>query len=139
MTLVSITRFTSKDQGTFGRLVTKNFSCYTGELPWRNNAQAISCIPEGTYQVVWASSPRLHKFTYRLVDVPNRNGVLIHSSNLMGDSTLGYTAQLQGCISLGEKLGTMGNQRALLLSRPAVRSFEDLMQHLPFTLEITNA
>jgi hypothetical protein len=74
-----------------------------------------------------------------LLGVHGRAGILIHSSNLMGDVSLGYRAQLLGCISLGERLGVMERQRCLLLSRPAVREFEDFMGRKSFTLEIRDA
>jgi hypothetical protein len=56
----------------------------------------------------------------------------------MGDDTMGYMKQLNGCIALGEKLGWMDGQKALLLSAPAVRRFEDHMGRVPFKLEIIN-
>ena len=128
-------RFESTDQGTFGHLG----SWFTGELPWRNNAAQVSCIPADIYQVAWTWSPRLRRLTYRVLAVPGRSGVLIHSSNLMGDASLGFRAQLQGCISLGERLGRIDGQKALLISRPAVRAFEDMMGRRPFELEIRDA
>lgn len=134
-----ILRVESGDQGTFGRLTAGRFSCFTGELPWRNNRPGASCVPEGRYAVLWAKSPRLGRFTYRLLDVPGRDGILIHPSNLMGDAKMGFRAQLLGCISLGERLGWMGGQKALLLSRPAVRAFEDYMGRKPFMLEVRHA
>ena len=130
-----LSRFIFDDQGTFGRLG----PWFTGELPWRNNASLISCIPAGKYRVVWAPSPRLHKNTYRILGVPNREGILVHSCNFLGDRSLGYRCQLLGCIALGERLGVMEGQRAILVSRPAVRAFEDLMKRQPFELEIRDA
>jgi hypothetical protein len=57
----------------------------------------------------------------------------------MGDISRGFHAQLLGCISLGEQIGRMDGQRALLVSRPAVRALEDLMKRQPFDLEIRDA
>ena len=56
----------------------------------------------------------------------------------MGDVTLGLRSQLNGCIALGERLGWMDGQKALLLSAPAVRRFEGHMGTAPFLLEIRN-
>ena len=134
-----IERFEFSDQGTFGRFSIPGFACFTGELPWRDNAPGKSCIPIGIYRVVWAWSPRLRGFTFRILQVPGRAGVLFHSANLMGDADAGYVAQLEGCIALGERLGRIDAQRALLISRPAVRRFEALMAGNPFDLEIVNA
>ncbi len=136
---VMLLRGESTDEGTFGTLIAGDFRCFTGELPWRENRASVSCIPSGTYTVVWAWSPRFKRFTYRLLDVPERAGVLQHSANLMGDTELGFRAQLNGCIALGEKLGWLERQKALLVSAPAMRRFESFMNHEPYTLEIHNA
>jgi hypothetical protein len=65
--------------------------------------------------------------------------VLIHPANLVGDRALGLQAQVQGCIALGERIGWMGGQRAILRSMPSVRNFETLMGGKPFDLEIIDA
>lgn len=129
----------STDEGTFGRLVCKGFACFTGELPWRENWQTVSCIPDGVYQSVWGFSPRFKRYTYRILGTPGRYGVLIHSANLMGDVEKGFRSQLNGCIALGEKLGTIEGQKALLLSRPAVRKFEAFLGRQAFTLRVVDA
>lgn len=129
----------STDQGTFGILRAGRFSAYTGELPWRDNRAMVSCIPGGTYDVIWAYSPRFKRETYRLVAVPQRAGVLKHGANLMGDAALGFVAQLNGCIALGEKLGALAGQAALLLSQPAIRRFHAYMGRNPYRLEIIRA
>ena len=54
----------------------------------------------------------------------------------MGDKTKGYRCQLNGCIALGERLGYIDGQKALLLSAPAMRRFLDAARGEPFTLEI---
>ncbi len=131
-----IRRAPSTDQGTFGMLRAGRFSAYSGELPDRGNRPMVSCVPEGLYDVIWAFSPHFRRETYRLVAVPARAGVLKHAANLMGDVALGFRAQLNGCIALGEKLGWIAGQRALLLSLPAIRRFESYMGRKPFRLEI---
>ena len=100
-------------------------------------AQALAA--PGVYKVAWAPSPRLKRNTYRLIDVPERSGVLIHSANYMGDRTIGLKCQSLGCIALGEKRGTMDGQAALLLSFPAVRRFEQYLDGQPFELEVADA
>jgi len=138
---VTIRRQPSTDHGTFGRLSVDGhaFTAYTGELPWRDNRKGASCIPAGIYHCIWALSPRFKRSTYRLVEVPGRSGVLIHPANLVGDRALGLQAQVQGCIVLGERLGWIGGQRAILRSMPSVRNFETLMGGKPFDLEIIDA
>ena len=63
----------------------------TIELPWKDNRATLSCIPEGTYEVYWAYSPSKKIFTYRVLNVKGRDGVLFHVAN--------YTRQLKGCIA----------------------------------------
>lgn len=132
----TITRFDSGDQGTFGRLEMAGLSLFTGELPWRENKSNVSCIPTGIYRCAWTYSPRFRRLMYVLLDTDPRAGIRKHSANLMGDAGLGYRAQLNGCIALGERLGWLDGQKALLLSTPAMRRFEKFMGGKPFTLEI---
>lgn len=134
-----LTRLESTDQGTFGILKAEGFTAFSGELPWRENASNVSCIPEGTYKCVWTCSPRFKRFMYLLESVPQRTGVRKHSANFMGDKAMGYEAQLNGCIALSEKLGWMNGQKCLLVSAPAMRKFENHMQHNTFTLEVRSA
>jgi len=136
MEKIRLVRFDLSDQGTFGKIYYPGHVRFTGELPDRNNQSNISCIPYGSYLVKWTLSPRLKRYTYEIQGVPNRGGIRIHSSNLMGDSTKGYIAQLLGCVSIGERLGYINKQKALLLSKPAVSNLELIMAKQPFMLEI---
>lgn len=136
MELVKLVRFDQSDQGTFGKVVYKGHVRYTLELPWRDNKSNISCFPPGTYKVVWTPSNRFKRYMYEVVGVPNRAGIRIHSSNLAGDTQKGYKAQLQGCIALGERIGYIGKQKALLVSKPAVSHLELIMEGKPFMLEV---
>lgn len=54
----------------------------------------------------------------------------------MGAADMGYKSQLNGCLALGERLGYMDGQKALLLSQPAVRRLESIFGGRPFELEI---
>ena len=138
MITVALTRLETSEQGTFGVLRTQGFRAYSGELPWRENLPNISCIPVGLYRCVWTFSPRFKRHMYLVDGVEERTGVRIHSANLMGATTKGFRAQLNGCIALGEKLGTIGRQKALLISAPAMRIFETKMNKQTFLLEVTN-
>lgn len=133
---VTISRLDSSDQGTFGVLQIENLKLFTGELPNRSNQPNVSCIPTGTYLCLWTFSPRFKRHLYEVTNVPNRNGIRIHSANLMGDDTKGFKRQLNGCIALGEKLGVIDRQKAVLLSKPAIRQFEAALGGKPFILEI---
>lgn len=138
MQRIILHRFETSDQGTFGRIRIGEELFYTAELPWRDNQRNISCIPAGVYSCKLTMSSRFYKLLYLVLGVNMRDGIRIHSANLAGDVSLGWKAQLNGCIALGEKLGKIGNQKAVLLSQPAVRKFEKLMNGQPFILEIVN-
>lgn len=130
-------RLDSSNQGTFGRMWTSGLELYSGELPDRNNAPNVSCLPQpGLHRVIWTFSPRFRRCMYLLLGTAPRAGIRAHPANLMGDIAKGWRAQLNGCIALGERLGWLGRQKALLLSAPAVRRFETHMGHRPFLLEI---
>lgn len=129
-------RFESTDQGTFGKLVARGLALFSGELPWRDNASSISCVPAGTYRAIFTHSPRFGRHLYLLDRVPARGGIRIHPANLMGDSQKGFKCQLNGCIALGLRLGYIDHQKAVLLSAPAVRHLETAMRGNLFTLEI---
>lgn len=133
-----LSRTESSDHGTFGRVLARGKTFFSGELPWRDNRANISCIPDGIYQFAWTYSPHFKRFLYGAVLVGGRGGIRKHSANFMGDVAQGFKAQLNGCIALGERLGWMEKQKALLLSAPAVRRFEALMERNPFILEVKN-
>lgn len=130
------------DQGWFGRLIAGPLSLYTGELPWKENQSNISCVPPepgGEDVTYWAKvtfSPRFGRGLYLLAPTHPRTGIRIHPANLMGDAGKGYRCQLNGCIALGERVGWLDGQKAVLLSAPAVRRLESFMGRRPFKLTI---
>jgi len=63
------------------------------ELPWRDNQNNVSCIPEGTYRFTVEKHPA-KGMVLRIHDVPFREGVLAHIGN--GESNS------EGCILTGE-------------------------------------
>lgn len=138
---VRLIRSESTDEGTFGSLVFGGHACRSLELPWRENARQISCVPTGTYRCVIVRSPRMGR-VYGVLGVPGRSNVLIHSANLAGDKALGWDTQLQGCIAPCLRTGSLVNsrgrlQRAGLVSRPAVTQLMTWAGGEPFNLEIT--
>lgn len=140
MRRITLTRLESSDQGTFGTIQVPDdewvYYFYTGELAWRDNASNVSCIPTGFYRCTWTYSPRFKRHMYLVDGVKSRTGIRKHSANFMGDDTKGFKKQLNGCIALGERLGWIDRQKALLLSAPAMRRFEALLNGEPFELEI---
>jgi hypothetical protein len=101
---------------------------YTLELPDRNNERNISCIPEGKYQCVrhWSTKfPYLHLL---IMNVPNRDGILIHAGN--------YPKNTTGCILLGQSINNEGD---LVNSRKAIDEFMELIKAADeIILEVTN-
>lgn len=86
-----------------------NLLVKTMELPWKNNAHNISCIPEGEYIITKSSpvekddpktpidesggrKPRPY-WHFIINNVPNRQGCLIHK--------ITYVKDLLGCIGVG--------------------------------------
>ena len=65
--------------------------CHTIELPWRDNQHAISCIPEGRYELAKRFSPKL-RWHLLVKDVPERDIILIHPYN-------DAEKEAQGCIA----------------------------------------
>ena len=91
-------QFWEKDQ-TRGRLWIMDdhglrINCVTMEQPWNENRRNISCIPTGRYTVVKRWSEK-YKYHFHIIDVPNRDLILIHPGNYNRDS--------KGCILPGEK------------------------------------
>lgn len=64
----------------------------TIELPWKDNARCISCIPEGRYVCTPRESDKFGKH-FHIRDVPDRSWILFHVAN--------YISDLEGCIAVG--------------------------------------
>ena len=138
MITATLRRTKMGDSGTFGVLEVLGHTFLTGELPWRDNAQEISSIPAGAYVCQWTPSNRFKRETYQVMDVPGRTGVRFHPANLMGDSSLGYKAELNGCVALGSAMGVVDGQEAITGSRAAIKQFEELLAGQSFRLEISD-
>lgn len=136
MKTVTLQRIETSDQGTFGRITIGDLTLFTGELPWRDDENDISCIPAGTYDCVMSYSPHFRKQLYAVTGDVKRSGVRIHAANLFGNTDKGFKSQLLGCIALGEKRGWIGKQKCLFLSQSALRKFEKALNNEPFILEI---
>ena len=137
MRKVTLTRWETGDQGTFGKLSADDveLGIYTGELPWKDNKRTVSCIPFGTYQTKWVEQPR-HGLCYELQNVPDRSDILIHSGNYCGDKSKELKSDTEGCILLGKDLDVISGQKAVVASKKAVNRFKELMKQEPFELEI---
>lgn len=126
--MIQLERFAYTPIGTFGKLTYNDFSCYTVERPWLNNASRISCVPEGLYNLVWHNGPKFGK-TVALVGgtvsqypdgISKRSAILIHPANEMND--------LEGCIGLGDNLGYIRAKWAVLNSVVTIKEFYRLLE-----------
>lgn len=128
----------SDDQGTIGILSIPDlsWSCYTNELPDRDNQRSISRIPAGEYQVKIRQS---HKYgaIFHLQDVKGRSYILIHAGNWAGDISKGYRTDSMGCILLGYKVALLHKQRAVTNSRTTLQTFMSKLDNKPFKLTIS--
>jgi hypothetical protein len=97
----TLVRWKQNDQVTLGKLMRTDTDmlCFTLELPWRNNANNISCIPLGSYVCKKIVSPKFGD-TFEIKDVPKRDHVLIHAGNTVADT--------HGCILVGTGMRTDG-------------------------------
>lgn len=103
------------------------------ELPWRNNEQKISCIPEGVYNVEkrWSQKYKDH---YHIKDVEGRSWVLFHSLNIVFDDNPGDgkdEVQSEGCIGPALKFGDINNDGHTdgTSSRDALN---EMFKHFPY-------
>lgn len=93
--------------------------CKSIELPWRENARRISCIPEGTYRIHKRFSARF-QWHFEIAGVPGRSAILMHPAN-------DATRELQGCIA--PVLQHTGAGRGIS-SRKALQRLKDLLYPL---------
>jgi len=132
---VNLVRLRKSDHGTEGILFFRHFSCFSMELPWRDNRRNISCIPPDIYHVQIRVSPRYGR-VYWVIEVPDRSYILIHSGNWAGDVSKGLKTHTNGCILLGKYTGILQGQRAVLCSRPTITRFLNMIQGRTFRLKI---
>lgn len=91
---------------TIGRMFVQDgkdcvkYSCHTLELPWKDNQQNISCIPEGEYKVEKRFSKKF-KSHFHITNVEGRSYILIHPGN--------YYTDIRGCVLVGSGLTDINN------------------------------
>lgn len=88
-----------QDDCTLGSLEafdkSRKFRCFTLELPYKNNASNVSCIPPGRYQCNKVESPKFG-MCIAVEGVNGRSFIRIHKGN--------YTRQIEGCILPGRTI-----------------------------------
>jgi len=108
--------------GVFGVLLIGGETfCMTLEPPEFENKKNFACIPTGQYECIRIMS----RFgtTYEILNIPDRNEVLFHPGNRVEDT--------EGCVLLGEKLGKLKGDRAILNSGKTFTTFLNTMQSYP--------
>ena len=65
--------------------------CNSIELPWLDNKNRVSCIPEGRYKMEERYNPKFG-WHLHLPDVAGREGILVHPAN-------NALLELKGCIA----------------------------------------
>ena len=93
-----------KPNRTLGRLLINGERyCYTAERGQMDPKHP--CIPEGEYPLILAFSPKYQRIMPRLLNVPGREGILIHTGNdPVKDS--------EGCILVGYDANDTGVGRS---------------------------
>jgi hypothetical protein len=92
-----IRRAMSADADTLGELLIEGErAACTLELPWKDDAPNVSCIPLGTYTVKMMYSPHFKRDMPHVLGVPGRTDILFHNGNHDYDSL--------GCVILGMTL-----------------------------------
>lgn len=129
--ILTVTREIFTDHSTTGMLyVDEAFFCYTLEdrdrqkqadgsiIPWVPSLKIPkeTAIPYGTYQVITDYSNRFKKVMPHILNVPNFEGIRIHSGNTDHDT--------EGCLLLGMSL----NKDFVGRSKEAFDKFFSLLQ-----------
>lgn len=104
--------------------------CKTMELPWKDNRNGVSCIPEGSYPVT--KEPPIPKddvmgrherkyWHFRLHDTGKRQGILIHLITFVKD--------LRGCVGVGDKFADLNKDGVpdMVGSTKALQALIDLL------------
>jgi len=93
---ITVKRLHKTDTSTIGELsIDGLFQCYTLEDTERAvKIKGETAIPKGTYKVIINESNRFKRLLPLLLDVPNFEGVRIHSGNSNHDT--------EGCILVGQ-------------------------------------
>lgn len=110
METVILQRLISTPRLVMGVLAYDSPLCYTLEPAWRQNKNYLSCIPAGFYLTHKEDNHPRFGTVWRLANVPNRSGILIHAGNLVENTS--------GCILPGlEATPTTVRHSRLAISR----------------------
>lgn len=123
---ITLFRMGNSPWGVFGTLTIGDWSCKTLERPWEGNAQNVSCIPSGNYDLKKRPSALLSRLTqeqyqdaWEICDVPNRSHILIHPGNWIENS--------EGCVLVGNDFMVINSKPGVVASR---KTFDEVMTRL---------
>lgn len=112
---VQINRLERAEDGIYGVLKLEwRCFCVTLELPWYDNQENISAIPDGEYICYRFQSPSRGE-VWELQNLPNRKHVQIHAGNTVKDTL--------GCILVAQYFGKLQGNRAILNSGKTFNEF----------------
>ena len=126
-------RISQDNKQTLGELTIlkdgKTFTCKTLELPDFGNQKNISCIPKGVYSVEKSYSLKFGMI-YRVNNVPNRSGILIHTGNFYTD--------IKGCIIIGNEFKDINNDglKDVINSKKTLKALMEFLGDENFNLVI---
>lgn len=128
--------------GTFGVLYAHELkplvTCEPPWIAWSDDGQTQhpygqpfhSCVPTGRYTLKWVHSPR-HDWAWHLAGegvsvrdqriVGGRYACLFHAAN--------WPTQLQGCISVGTRMGKISNRHGIGSSKYAIGKLHEFLDH----------
>lgn len=119
MTILELIRLEEGEQGTIGILkINKEVFCYTLELADKLNCPNESSIPAQQYMCMKINSPKFGE-TFQILNVPGRSHILFHAGNTSNDTL--------GCILLGQTVGKLKGNRAILNSGNTFNLFLDFL------------
>lgn len=127
-----IERYDHGPKQTLGRLFVLDdedfslYDCHSLELPWKNNARNISCIPEGSYHVEKRYS-RKFKHHFHVTGVESRSFILIHIGN--------FNTEIRGCILVGKDLAEI-NGDGIIDVTDSGDALADLLALMPKEFEL---
>ena len=126
---LTLKRNDTLEDGTDGKIkLPSGLIVYTLELPWKENQDNISCIPYGIYICKKIKSPKFG-VCYEVLNVPNREKILIHWGNFLKD--------ILGCIEIGLVKGKNKKEDAVYKSKDAFDIFmKEMSIYDEFELEI---
>lgn len=136
-----LVRHDTGPSGTFGQLfIGTDFYIHTVELPWKDNAPDMSCIPPGMYTACFVprTSSGRWRDVYHVTGVPGRSGILFHEGTFAGDVERGMRTHSKGCILTGRSVGVYQGQKGVFYSQAAKRDLIKRLGGKDFKLIVTN-